>query len=144
MFSDILRDLRVKKGISQAQLANAVNVSAGNVSDWERGRSKPGYDALVSLARFFEVSAGRLLELSEIKEGLTCDGIPLSENERDLIAMFRYIGDVDKRTIFDLTTLKYEQATGEKVSVYSTYTATNKQQKDNHAFRDDSSASGIA
>lgn len=58
------------------------------------------------LARFFEVSADYLLELSpektsepptelrgldEIKasQGLTCDGLPLSEDEVDLVAMYR-------------------------------------------------------
>ena len=63
MFSELLRELRLKKGVTQIELAKAIGVSNGNVGDWERGRSKPGYDALISLSRFFEISAGRLLEL---------------------------------------------------------------------------------
>lgn len=63
MFSELLRELRSKKGVTQVELAKAIGVSNGNVGDWERGRSKPGYEALVALARYFEIDAGRLLEL---------------------------------------------------------------------------------
>lgn len=124
MFSDILKGLRAKVGISQGQLAKAVGVSPGNVSDWELGKTKPGYAALSSLARFFEVTADYLLELeivpgkkgidlSEIKraQGLSCDGSPLSEDEADLIAMYRLIDKRDQRTLLDLTKLKYQQLT---------------------------------
>ena len=69
MFSEILRDLRAKKRFSQKQLAEIVGVSPGNVSDWESGKTKPGYVALAALARCFEVSADYLLELSPEKTG---------------------------------------------------------------------------
>ena len=108
MFSSILKTLRTEKEVSQTQLAKEIGVSAGNIGDWEIGRSKPGYVALAALARFFEVSADYLLELSpektsepptelrgldEIKasQGLTCDGLPLSEDEVDLVAMYRLL-----------------------------------------------------
>lgn len=45
MFSELLRELRSKKGVTQVELAKAIGVSNGNVGDWERGRSKPGYEA---------------------------------------------------------------------------------------------------
>lgn len=52
MFSKTLRTLRAEKGFSQGQLAKAINVSPGNVSDWETDKSKPGYNALAALAVF--------------------------------------------------------------------------------------------
>ena len=95
MFADILKDLRAKSGLSQGQLAKAISVSAGNVSDWEIGKTKPGYVALSALARFFDVSADYLLELDKqpvktgdalsrykIEQGLSCDGSPLDEMEK--------------------------------------------------------------
>ena len=39
MFSELLRELRLKKGVTQIELAKAIGVSNGNVGDWERGRS---------------------------------------------------------------------------------------------------------
>ena len=80
MFSELLRELRSKKGVTQVELAKAIGVSNGNVGDWERGRSKPGYEALVALARYFEIDAGRLLELPPLPSSPpTCDGVPLSQ-----------------------------------------------------------------
>lgn len=137
MFNELLKELRTRKGTTQGQLAKAVGVSPGNVGDWETGKSKPGYSALAALARFFEVSADYLLELesenaSDRKPNVTlsCDGVPLAESEADLIAMYRLVPDADKQTIFDIAKLKYEQSTGEKVSIYSTYSDTSKKQKD--------------
>ena len=120
MFASLLKQLRAKKGVSQLELAKAIGVSNGNVGDWERGRSKPGYDALIALSRFFEVSAGRLLEIPEVSD-LVCDGVPLSEADADLIAMYRILDDRGREDVFDFVTMKYEKATGEKGSIYSTY-----------------------
>ena len=120
MFASLLKQLRAKKGVSQLELAKAIGVSNGNVGDWERGRSKPGYDALIALSRFFEVSAGRLLEIPEVSD-LVCDGVPLSEAEADLIAMYRILDDRGREDVFGFVTMKYEKATGEKGSIYSTY-----------------------
>lgn len=121
MFGDLLKQLRASKGVSQIELARAIGVSNGNVGDWERGRSKPGYDALVALSRFFEISPGRLLELPD-SAGLTCDGVALSPLESDLVAMFRLLPDDVKKEVFDLTHFKYTRlAGGEKESIFSTY-----------------------
>ena len=128
MFASLLKQLRAKKGVSQLELAKAIGVSNGNVGDWERGRSKPGYDALIALSRFFEVSAGRLLEIPEVSD-LVCDGVPLSEAEADLIAMYRILDDRGREDVFDFVTMKYEKATGEKGSIYSTYIEDENAQK---------------
>jgi len=150
MFSEILKSLRTKKGLTQGQLAKEVGVSTGNIGDWEIGRSKPGYAALASLSRFFGISADYLLELSPEDTGgkrpsadLSCDGVPLTESEADLIAMYRLVPDADKQTIFDIAKLKYEQSTGEKVSIYSTYSDVKERQKSG-SDRDDKPASGTA
>ena len=135
MFSDLLKQLRAEKGVSQVELARAISVSNGNVGDWERGRSKPGYDALVALSRYFEISAGRLLGLDDSLEnkrddltaykqeqGLTCDGSPLSEEEADLIAMFRLLPSPEREDVFDLVYFKYKKYVEKKMeSIYWTY-----------------------
>lgn len=134
MFAEMIKSLRAEKGLSQSQLAKEVGVSTGNIGDWEIGRSKPGYVALVALSRYFGVPSDYLLGLTGDRnqkkgEPLVCDGEPLSEAEADLVAMYRLISAEDRKTIFDLTTLKYEQSTGERGSVYSTYTDTNEPPK---------------
>lgn len=121
MFGDLLKELRAQKKVSQIELARAIGVSNGNVGDWERGRSKPGYDALVALSSYFEISAGRLLELPISSGGLTCDDVPLTQMESDVIAMLRLLNPHDRKNAVDFITMLYEQATGKKGSIYSTY-----------------------
>ena len=135
LFADILKELRAKSGLSQGQLAKSVGVSPGNVSDWEVGKTKPGYVALSSLARFFEVSADYLLELDsepvkkgndlsayKKEQGLTCDGSPLSDEEADLVAMFRLLPSHEREDLFDLTYFKYKKyVERKKESIYWTY-----------------------
>lgn len=147
MFNTLLKELRAKNGMTQGQLAKAAGVSPGNVGDWESGKSKPGYNALASLARIFDVSADYLLELSpekksepptelrgldEIKasQGLTCDGLPLSEDEVDLVAMYRLLPPSHREEIFDLVYFKYKRHVEEKKeSIYSTYFDGNEGEK---------------
>lgn len=136
MFSAVLRDLRMKGRLSQSQLAKSIGVSPGNVSDWELDKTKPGYVALSSLARYFDVSADYLLELgtlnqnnhypdlSSIKneQGLLCDGSPLTDMEADAVAMYRLLPESHKEEIFDLIYFKYKRHVEEKKeSIYSTY-----------------------
>lgn len=152
MFSEILKDLRSKSGISQGQLAKSVGVSPGNVSDWEVGKTKPGYVALAALARFFGVSADYLLELDEapvktgvdlerikLEQGLSCDGSPLETEEADLIAMFRLLPSYEREDLFDLVYFKYKKHVEKKMeSIYWTYAAEREKAKPTSASGDDS------
>lgn len=117
MFSAILKDLRVKKGISQTKLAKEIGVSAGNISDWESDRSKPGYLALISLARFFEVSADYLLELQPSPNGtlpVKCLNVPLDGVEIDLVEAFRFISVDDQSELLELAFSKYQETLDHK------------------------------
>lgn len=140
MFNTLLKELRAQKGLTQGQLAKAAGVSPGNVGDWESGKSKPGYNALASLARIFGVSADYLLELApektsgeaddrrrlndyKIEQGLTCDGLPLSEDEVDLVAMYRLLPEDHQEDVFDLVQLKYQKhVERKKGSIFWTFT----------------------
>ena len=152
MFSEILKNLRSKAGISQGQIAKSVAVSPGNVSDWEVGKTKPGYVALAALARFFGVSADYLLELDEapvktgvdlervkLEQGLSCDGSPLKAEEADLIAMFRLLPSYEREDLFDLIYFKYKKHVEKKMeSIYWTYAAERENAKPTSAPGDDS------
>lgn len=132
MFSALLKKLRSEKNLTQGQLAKEVGVSPGNVGDWETGKSKPGYNALASLARIFEVSADYLLEIEpspaiacddlfahQKTAGLICDGSPLEGEEADLIAMYRLLPEEQREDIFDLVHLKYRKHVERKKSLFT-------------------------
>ena len=122
MFHILLKELRAKNGLTQGQLAKAIGVSPGNVGDWETGKSKPGYNALAALTRIFEVSADYLLELGitpaktsidlsgyKEKQGLICANSPLTDEEADIIAMFRLLPSHEQEDVFDLICFKYKK-----------------------------------
>ena len=69
MFSDILRSLRKDHGnISQAALAEELQVSQQAVGRWEKDLNMPDYNILKRLAIFFCVSTDYLLEMPEVKD----------------------------------------------------------------------------
>lgn len=120
------------------QLHDLTGLSTGNISDLENDRYAPSVSALLPLREALGRSLDWLLcgaeEAAPISEqAVECDGIPLSQTEADLVAMFRYIGARERETAFDFVTMLYEKATGEKGSIYSTYTAAERGEKSDPA-----------
>ncbi len=56
--------MRYEKNLSQQQVAQALNVSQRSISSWETGFRRPGYETLVKIAVYFNVSVDYLLGLS--------------------------------------------------------------------------------
>lgn len=53
--------LRHKAGLSQAALANRLNISPSAVGMYEKGRREPSIDMIIALAREFDVTTDYLL-----------------------------------------------------------------------------------
>ena len=56
-----LSDLRMKNGMTQLQLAEALNYSDKAVSKWERGESLPDLEVLIRIAEIYEVDLDYLI-----------------------------------------------------------------------------------
>lgn len=52
---NIVRELRIKKGIQQKELALELGISSAAVSNWENGKSDPSGERLKKLAEIFGV-----------------------------------------------------------------------------------------
>lgn len=76
MFSENLQTLRKAKGLSQEELAAQLHVVRQTISKWEKGRSMPSADQVVTLAAVLGVSTEVLL-----KSGVQPDGasLPVAE-----------------------------------------------------------------
>ena len=61
-FNNKLYELRKKRGYSQEELANRLNVSRQTVSKWEVGESTPDMEKLVAISDLFEVSLDELVK----------------------------------------------------------------------------------
>lgn len=59
--SDTIRELREKAGISQGELAKAMGVTQGAVSQWENGMSHPKIPLLKRLAETLGVTVDELI-----------------------------------------------------------------------------------
>ncbi len=62
-FIDILKDIMVDYNINQSELAKKIGLKQSQVSEWLKGKSKPGYDSLKAICLGLGVSADRLLGL---------------------------------------------------------------------------------
>lgn len=60
MIERILKLLE-EKGISAYKFTSDLKLSSGAVSDWKKGRSKPGADAIIKIADYFGVTTDYLL-----------------------------------------------------------------------------------
>ena len=60
-----LYELRTRKGLSQLELAEALDVSRQSVSKWETDAAVPEIDKLIAISRYFGVSIGALLGVEE-------------------------------------------------------------------------------
>lgn len=69
-----LADLRKKKGLSQAELAEAINVSRQAISRWEVGTAIPSADNLMWLSKFYEVSMDELMDVATDDKRPTDEG----------------------------------------------------------------------
>ena len=58
---NMVRELRIKKGIQAKQLAIEIGVSTATVSDWEHQRKNPTGERLKKLAEYFAVDEGFVL-----------------------------------------------------------------------------------
>lgn len=74
---EIIRVLRIKRGLSQSQLAAEMNLKRSAIGNYEQGIREPDLDTIEALADYFDVSVADLMgrkepmdeaELNEIRE----------------------------------------------------------------------------
>lgn len=100
-----IRELRVKKGVTQTELGSLLGVTKNSISYYENGKRQPSPDMLVKLADYFGVSIDALLGRDDDapeeapERTLTPDALPVYEEEyyipvvASLHCGFGYAGD---------------------------------------------------
>jgi len=64
-FKDIIKALRIEKGIGQVELAKNIGVSNGIISLWENGLREPNMSSLIALSLYFGVTIDFLVGLEK-------------------------------------------------------------------------------
>lgn len=125
-----IQKLAKEKGLTIKQIERECGLANATIRRWDK--QNPSLESVLKVSQYLNVSIDFLVGLSSsstIEHVISCDGVPLSESEADLLAMYRLLDKRDKQTVFELTKLKYELMTGEKASAFSTYTDTTETQK---------------
>ena len=70
MIGEILLNLRKKKGLSQEEVAEKLNVTRQTVSKWETEQSSPDFDKIVPLCELYEITPDELLTGNKREESI--------------------------------------------------------------------------
>lgn len=62
---NLIRTLRIKQGMTQGELADALGVTQGIVSQWETGRAFPNSRKIMTVAALLRVKPEVLIKESE-------------------------------------------------------------------------------
>ena len=93
-----IKELRKEKGISQEELANAINVKNYTIGNWERDRAEPSIEAIMQMADYFEVSTdyilGRSNEIGQVQTNAN-----LASDEVQLLDLYRQMNFQDKNQL---------------------------------------------
>ena len=65
-FKKILKEILDEYGLTQTAFASAIGVKQSQVSEWLKGKAKPGYDNLKSILTNFDISAEYLLGINNL------------------------------------------------------------------------------
>lgn len=57
-----IKRIRLRKGITQQAMADALQISPATISHWETGRRKPNVDDMIAIAQYFGCSIDDLID----------------------------------------------------------------------------------
>ena len=85
-----LHEQRLLKKLSQKEVADAINVSASIVSNYENNERTPSLEILMSLARLYHCSTDYLLGFEKMEKDKVLDVSMLTNEQRRLLQHFLY------------------------------------------------------
>ena len=88
-----LKQLRKEKGITQEQLAEALNVSNRTVSRWETGNNMPDISILVDIADYYNISIPEIIAGERKSE-------TMKKEEREIARSMSDYATTEKENIF--------------------------------------------
>lgn len=97
-FGERLKELRTKKGYTQKQVAQILNVGRATIAGYETKSIYPDYDKLIVLANLFDCSTDYLLGRNELPAYFSSDLINLTDRIVDLLIAENIISDTEAIT----------------------------------------------
>lgn len=96
--SEILKELRNEKGVSQKEVAKNLNTTDVTIGRYENGDREPKGEMLYALAKYYDVSVDYILGYSDKKKPLT----DLSDKHKKAIELADQLTDEEFDNIINL------------------------------------------
>ena len=81
-FQNILKSLRVAKGLTQDELSKQLNISRSTIGMYEKGAREPDFETLELIADYFNVDTdyllGRTVKTTYIPSSALCKGVSIN------------------------------------------------------------------
>ena len=87
LFQDKLKELRKEKGISQYDLADALNISRSVIAKWEAGITLPSEESTRLLMDYFNVSREELFKNEETETIIVKKNVSISKMKKIIISL---------------------------------------------------------
>ena len=102
-FGEILRNLRIQRGITQQKLAEDMKISQSAITAYETGRNEPNFATIEKFAKYFGVTPYELIPFGDIfddEEKIIVGEIVLNNSKlADLVEIVQRFGDPDLDTL---------------------------------------------
>ncbi len=109
----IIKDLRKEMDCSQDKLAEAIGVTQDSISLWENDKRVPDAQYIVTMAKFFDVSADYLLGISgdyqRVGVGANYEQEFIKQTEMQLIRSYRKLNIEQKQAVDNLINIFNKQ-----------------------------------
>lgn len=99
MISDNIKEIRIRRGLTQAQLADKVGVSEKTVSSWEVGRTEPNMGYIESISKALNCQ----------KSELVGEPAVLSDTEYTLLKKFRVLDGFGVKSVLSVLNNEYDR-----------------------------------
>lgn len=83
-FQNVFKRLRLSRGYTQAELADALGISRSRIGMYETGAREPDFETLETIADFFNVDTDYLLGRTDKTTLIPETGYYLNEDARDM------------------------------------------------------------
>lgn len=103
MFSDKLKNLRIKNGLTQHQLAAVLGVSQNAIYNWEKGKREPNFSTLKKICETLHADIGELISFDDVNDRI--DTVLIQD---ELIRKVEKIIDVNAGELLSAYTLLNE------------------------------------
>ena len=110
-FNEVLKEIRTKKGFTQQQVADALEITKGTYSGYETGRREPDVFKIKALAQLFDVSGDALLETGFNNE------IKFTSEEKTHIKKYRTLDEHGKKAVDCILNVEYERVEATRTPV---------------------------